>query len=73
VTSQPVNPSTTGASLYLSVEEQSLIFDFPSHREDLVGEALDVLQKKHDIKRDEMYIQTKCMLDLLQRPCPVAC
>ncbi|KAF8557677.1 Aldo/keto reductase [Imleria badia] len=32
----------------------------PKHyREDLVGEALDVLQKKHDIKRDEIYIQTK--------------
>lgn len=37
-----------------------------SHREDLVGEALDVLQKKHDIKRDEIYIQTKCPFDLLQ-------
>ncbi|KAN0091326.1 NADP-dependent oxidoreductase domain containing protein [Tylopilus felleus] len=32
----------------------------PKHyREDLVGEALDVLQRKHDIKRDEIYIQTK--------------
>ncbi|KAG8214099.1 NADP-dependent oxidoreductase domain-containing protein [Butyriboletus roseoflavus] len=29
------------------------------HREDLVGEALDILQRKHDIKRDEIYIQTK--------------
>lgn len=72
MTSQHVNPSTTGTSLYLSVEEQSLR-SVASHREDLVGEALDVLQKKHDIKRDEMYIQTKCMLDLLQRPCPIAC
>ncbi|KAG9316802.1 NADP-dependent oxidoreductase domain-containing protein [Chiua virens] len=32
----------------------------PKHyREDLVGEALDVLQKNHDIKRNEMHIQTK--------------
>lgn len=44
---------------------------FASHREDLVGDALDVLQKKHDIKREEIYIQTKCTFDLLQRLCPV--
>ncbi|KAF8134459.1 NADP-dependent oxidoreductase domain-containing protein [Boletus edulis] len=32
----------------------------PKHyREDLVGEALDTLQKKYDIKRDEIHIQTK--------------
>jgi hypothetical protein len=33
------------SSLYLTVEEQALRFDLASHREDLVGEALDVLLK----------------------------
>lgn len=52
-------------SIYL-VGEQHPDLTIASHREDLVGEALDVLQKKHDIKRDEIYIQTKCTFDLLQ-------
>lgn len=29
------------------------------YREDLVGEALEILQDKHNIKREEIYIQTK--------------
>lgn len=68
---QLVNQSTTGSVLFICWE-QSLKFDM-SHREDLVGEALDILQKKHDIKRDEIYIQTKCTHDLLQRLCLIEC